>query len=113
MNKKILIIIANYYEDIAHNLVLGATECCAKNDINNDIITVTGSFEIPFIINIESENFIIFIEKIRKANSDFLLLDKDKIKKDLSIPRKKKIYGVFLSEIYNSSTIEYNTKYIN
>ena len=68
---------------------------------------------IPFIINIESENFIIFIEKIRKANSDFLLLDKDKIKKDLSIPRKKKIYGVFLSEIYNSSTIEYNTKYIN
>ena len=44
---------------------------------------------------------------------DFLLLDKDKIKKDLSIPRKKKIYGVFQSEIYNSSTIEYNTKYIN
>ena len=51
--------------------------------------------------------------KYSTTNSDFLLLDKDKIKKDLSIPRKKKIYSVFLSEIYNSSTIEYNTKYIN
>lgn len=65
------------------------------------------------IIETDADNFLIFIERIRKANSDFILLDKDKIKKDLSLPRKKKIYSRFLSEIFNNSTIKYNTKYID
>ncbi len=70
-----------------------------------------GNF-IPKLQSTESGNFVLFIEKIRRADSDFLLLDKDKIKKDLSIPRKEKIYGNFLSEIFNKSTIKYNKKYI-
>jgi hypothetical protein len=60
-----------------------------------------------------SERFIIFIEKIRKADQDFLLLDKDKIVKDLSLYRKEKIYRIFLSEIFDNSIIKYNKKYID
>ena len=51
MNKKILIVISNYYKDISHNLFLGATEYCNLKNIRNDYIKVSGSFEIPFVIN--------------------------------------------------------------
>ena len=100
MNKKILIIIANYYEDIAHNLVLGATECCAKNDINNDIITVTGSFEIPFIINNKKNLYDGFIALgciIRGETYHFEIISNQVSRKimDLSIEINKPIgFGV-------------------
>ncbi|MBT3795886.1 SurA N-terminal domain-containing protein [bacterium] len=68
---------------------------------------------VPRVISAGSENFIVFIEKVRKADTDFLLLDKDKIKKDLSRPRKEKIYRTFLTEIFTNSNIKYNPKYIN
>ena len=51
MSKKILIVTANYYEDISNNLILGANECCAINNIKNDHLQVSGSFEIPFVLN--------------------------------------------------------------
>ena len=86
------------------------------NKISNykiDYSAIKEGFFVPEIISNSSDNFIIFIEKVRKADPDFLLLDKDKIKKNLSSPRKEKIYRTFLTEIFINSNIKYNPKYIN
>ena len=51
MKKKVLIVISNYYEEIAKNLLKGSiTELKLKN-INYDILFAPGCFEIPFLIS--------------------------------------------------------------
>ena len=48
---KICIVISNYYKNISKNLLLGAIKTLKKNKIYNyKIISVPGSFEIPFVI---------------------------------------------------------------
>ena len=60
MKKKILIIVANYYENIANSLLNSA-----KNKINNKcsikVINVTGAFEIPVTISKNLNKFNGFI----------------------------------------------------
>ena len=51
MKKKVLIVISNYYEEIAKNLLKGSiTELKLKN-INYDILFAPGCFEIPLLIS--------------------------------------------------------------
>ena len=48
--KKILIVNANYYQNISDNLIVGAKNTLIKNSIKLKIINVPGVFEIPIII---------------------------------------------------------------
>jgi len=99
-----------YTYEFNYNLSLDDFNRILGSEISINTIN-EGNF-IPKLQSTDDGNFVVFIEKIRRADSDFLLLDIDKIKKDISIPRKEKIYGKFLSEIFNNSTIKYNKKYI-
>ena len=51
MNKKILIVISNYYNEVGKNLLEGATSELKSNKIDYDIIYAPGCFEIPFLIS--------------------------------------------------------------
>ena len=59
--KKILIINANYYNDITRNLVFAAKKVLKKNKIKTSIITVPGVFEIPIILKKNIKKFDGFI----------------------------------------------------
>jgi 6,7-dimethyl-8-ribityllumazine synthase len=48
--KKILIVNANYYEDISKNLIIGAEKKLKSYKISLKIINVPGVFEVPFTI---------------------------------------------------------------
>ena len=51
MKKKVLIIGANYYEDILKNLISLAQNSLEKNKIKYKTIIVPGVFEIPVVIS--------------------------------------------------------------
>ena len=50
MKKKILIVIADYYKDIAKNLTSSAVEILKHNKLSYEIIPVPGVYEIPQMI---------------------------------------------------------------
>lgn len=50
MNKKILIVVSNYYKDIAEGLHRGAVETLKKSKYNYETVYVPGSFEISLAI---------------------------------------------------------------
>ena len=50
MNKKCLIVVANYYENISNDLLQSALKCI-KNKLSFKIIYVPGVFEIPITIS--------------------------------------------------------------
>ena len=59
MKKKVLIVVANYYEDISSSLLKSA-----KNNLNNfslKIIKVPGVFEIPITISKNIKKYDAFI----------------------------------------------------
>ena len=62
MRKKILIVCANYYKDIANDLRNDSLKILKKNKISNyKIINVPGVFEIPVLISINIQKFDAFI----------------------------------------------------
>ena len=69
MNKKILIVSANYYKEISNSLVQGATDHLKNLKNNNltvfnltfEINIAPGCFEIPFVINNYKEKYDAFI----------------------------------------------------
>ena len=60
MKKKILIVVANYYENIARSL-LNSAKSRIKNKHNIRVINVPGAFEIPVTISKNLNNFNGFI----------------------------------------------------
>jgi len=95
INEKILIVIANYYPEISEELKKRAVKFL-KSNINYEVITVPGVFEIPVVIsrNIESYDGFIALgcvikgktphfEFISKAATDAIM--------NLSITHKKPI----------------------
>ena len=50
MKNKILVIAANYYEDISSNLISNAKSTLLKKKIKLNLIAVPGVFEIPVVI---------------------------------------------------------------
>ena len=59
--KKILIINANYYNDISNNLYLSAKKVLKSRKIKISVINVAGVFEIPVIIRKHIKKFDGFI----------------------------------------------------
>lgn len=55
MKDKILIVISDYYKDIANMLLCGATKRIKEADFDFDIIYVAGALEIPTAISICAE----------------------------------------------------------
>ncbi len=51
MKKSILIVISNYYQEIANNLLKGSTNQLKKNKLDYKILYAPGCFEIPYLIS--------------------------------------------------------------
>ena len=51
MNKKILIVISNYYHEISNSLLQGSIIELKKNKIDYEVLYSPGCFEIPFLIS--------------------------------------------------------------
>ena len=51
MKNKILIVISNYYEEVANNLLKGAVKELKLSKIDYDIVYAPGCFEIPLLIS--------------------------------------------------------------
>ena len=112
MNRKILVVSANYYEDISNSLIQGTTnyiKSLKNNDIRDfnfafEIKTAPGSFEIPFIINKFRDEYDAFIALgciIRGETYHFELISNEVTRKimDLSISMNKPIgFGLLTCE---------------
>lgn len=51
MNEKILIVVSDYYKQIAENLIEGAKDVISENNLNYNILYAPGCFEIPLLIS--------------------------------------------------------------
>ena len=51
MKYKILIVVANYYQDISNSLIKDASEILKKSKIKYKIVNVPGVFELPVVIS--------------------------------------------------------------
>ena len=81
MKKKILIVVASYYENIASSL-LNSAKNKIKNKCNIDVIMVPGAFEIPVTIakNLKKFNGFIALGCVIKGQTphfDFISIYKD------------------------------------
>ena len=61
MKKKILIVSSNYYSDISNNLETGAIDILKEYGFEYKLINSPGSFEIPYIIKKNINDFDGFI----------------------------------------------------
>ena len=104
MNKKILIITSNYYQEVSSNLVKGASDYLQKLNITNEVLKVPGAFEIPFVLNRKKDLYDGFITLgcvIRGETYHFEVISNQVSKKimDLSIEINKPIgFGVLTCE---------------
>ena len=95
MKYKILIVLANFYEDLSKNLIFGAIEKL-KGKANIKIIEVPGSFEIPVVIskNIKKYDGFVALGSIIKGETphfDFISQSTTDAIMQLSINSKKPI----------------------
>ena len=96
MRKKVLIVSANYYEDISKQLEMWATKHLDNERIKNKIIKVPGVFEIPVVIskNIKKYDGFIALGCVIKGETphfDFISQASTNAIMDLSIKNKKPI----------------------
>ena len=96
MRKKVLIVSANYYEDISKQLEMWATKHLDNERIKNKIIKVPGVFEIPVVIskNIKKYDGFIALGCVIKGETphfDFISSATTNAIMNLSIDHKKPI----------------------
>jgi 6,7-dimethyl-8-ribityllumazine synthase len=102
MNKKILIVKANYYKDISHNLEMGAKTYLKKNNFSLSIKNVPGIFEIPVTIakNIKLYDGVIALGCVIKGQTphfDYISMSTINGIMELSIKHKKPIGNAILT----------------
>ncbi len=95
MNKKILIVVADYYKDISAGLLNSARNCLPKN-FKVKIIKVPGVFEIPITISRNLKKYEAFIAlgcviKGQTPHFDFISQTTTDAIMNLSINSKKPI----------------------
>ena len=121
MKKNILIVVSSYYPEISNNLVLGATNFF---DSNIDLIeyglhSVSGSFEIPFIIHKNRDlydGFLALGSIIRGQTYHFEIISNEVTRKimDLSIEINKPIgFGILTCENLKQARARSNPNKIN
>ena len=118
MKKKILIVVSDYYKEIASGLVLGAESYLSQGHskskveknlykstiIEYKIINAPGSFEIPFLINKYKKSYDGFLALgciIRGETYHFEVISNEVARKlmDLSVDIKKPIgFGILTCE---------------
>ena len=96
MRKKVLIVSANYYEDISKQLEMWATKHLDNERIKNKIIKVPGVFEIPVVISKNIKKFDGFVAlgcviKGETPHFDFISQSTTNAIMKLSIDHKKPI----------------------
>ena len=101
MKKKVLIVVSDYYEDIA-NALLDSTKKFLNKKIKFNIIKVPGVFEIPIIISKNINKFDGFVAigcVIKGKTAHFELISKSVIDAimNLSIDSKKPIGNCILT----------------
>ena len=115
MKKKILIVIANFYEDISKGLISSAKKELKSNIIKTSIIYVPGVFEIPITIKKNIKKYDGFIalgcvikgqtphfDFISKSTTDAIML--------LSIEHTKPIANGILTCLNKSQAIKRKNK---
>ena len=95
MKKKILIVLANYYKNIARGLINNALKSIPKTN-KVKIIEVPGTFEIPVVISNNIKKYDAFLAlgcviKGQTPHFDFISQASIKAIMDLSITSKKPI----------------------
>ena len=95
MKKKYLIVVANYYDDIANGLLKSALNLISKSD-NIKIIKVPGIFEIPVTISRNIKRYDAFLAlgcviKGETPHFDFISQATTNSIMDLSVASKKPI----------------------
>ena len=95
MNKKILIVLANYYKDISNGLLKSALKDIPKSS-HVKIIRVPGVFEIPVTISKNIKKFDAFLAlgcviKGQTPHFDFISQTSTNAIMDISVSQKKPI----------------------
>tara|TARA_B100000700_G_scaffold289218_1_gene346369 strand:- start:365 stop:787 length:423 start_codon:yes stop_codon:yes gene_type:complete len=119
MHKKILIVVSDYYKEIANGLLDGAKikiqSYTQKFNIEFNIIYSPGSFEIPFLINKNKDNYDGFIALgciIRGETYHFDVICNEVTRKvmDLSISLNKPIgFGILTCENLKQAKLRSST----
>ena len=101
----------NYSYEFKYDVTLGDFQRILnmKIDIEN---FEDKDFFIPNIFG-EKKKFIIYVEKVRKANKEFISFDELKIKKLLLSEKKKAFFNRFVKEVMGKSKMKLNNKYFN
>ena len=111
MDKKILIVASNYYEDISNNLISGSTTFLKENKFNFDIIFSPGCFEIPFLIKKNINNYLGFVALgciIKGETYHFEIIANECARKiiDLSVDFSKPIgFGILTCNSVEQATL--------
>ena len=101
MKKKILIVVANYYKDIAKGLINSAKKLIPKSN-KIKIIEVPGTFEIPIVISRNINKYDAFLAlgcviKGETPHFDFISQASINAIMDLSITSKKPIGNAIIT----------------
>ena len=116
MKKKVLIVIADYYEEIGKNLLKGSINELKLNNINYDILFAPGCFEIPFLISKNIQKYKGFIALgciIRGETYHFELISNECARKiiDISNEHLKPIgFGILTCENIKQAKIRSDIK---
>ena len=114
MRKKILIVVASYYESIANSLLKSAKNKI-KNKCNIDVIRVPGAFEIPVTIakNIKKFNGFIALGCVIKGKTphfDFISKSTTDALMMLSITSKKPVGNGVITCLNKKQALERGNK---
>ena len=116
MKKKILIVISNYYKDIANNLLKGCTDELKSNKIDYNIVYAPGCFEIPFLVSKNINKYKGFVALgcvIRGETYHFELIANECARKIMDISNislKPVGFGVLTCENIKQAEIRSNIK---
>ena len=115
MRKKVLIVSANYYEDISKQLEMWATKYLDNESIKNKIIKVPGVFEIPVVIskNIKKYDGFIALGCVIKGQTphfDFISQAATNAIMQLSIDYKKPIGNGIITALNKDQASERSIK---
>ncbi len=114
MKKKILIVVASYYENIASSLLKSAKNKI-KNKCNIDVIKVPGAFEIPVTIakNLNKYNGFIALGCVIKGQTphfDFISKSTTDALMTLSITSKKPVGNGVITCLNKKQAVERGKK---